>query len=589
MCSVTFFLFFSGVASTSQGNADGNSGERSSEVATITVPAKRRRQTSGNRQKGSGNAASSIPEKTNTGNEQGDVPTNTSTKGQKKRDKSFLSKLPVGSVVDAPDGTKWRVIQTNESSAGRRGQQNVLKDVPGPSPYAKRHVTDGIATSSWRLLIDDGMLKHIKKCTELEAKRVLQPKNWSVSLTELDAFLGILYLRGATESKGMDIHLMWSQKYGFPFCKEAMSRDRFTEIMRFLRFDEKSSRAERLKTDKFACFSEVFYRFIANCQSNYVPGPLISVDEQLFPSKARCPFTQFMASKPDKYGQKYWMAVDKDSKYVINAFPYLGKNEARPSDERLGDFVVKELVKPYLNKGRNVTCDNFFTSLHLAENLKSKKTSLVGTVNKARREIPGCMKNAREELHSTKAFAKDDITLTVYRGKTNKNVIVMSSMHPDVTIEKGVKSKPETVSFYNLSKYGVDVVDQMARKFSVKASSRRWPVHSWYNVLDLAGINAWILYKTLTKEKISRRDFLLKLGEELIKANTESRRGVPEADDVNLPVSAGQRRRCQVKIGCKEGKTTYNCNTCHKTVCKKCTGGVSYICLSCKPDSDEDM
>ncbi|XP_052901621.1 uncharacterized protein LOC128309304, partial [Anopheles moucheti] len=202
------------------------------------------------------------------------------------------------------------------------------------------------------------------------------------------------------------------------------------------------------------------------------------------------------------------MAVDVDSKYIINIFPYLGKNNERPAKERLGDFVVKKLVDPYLNRGRNVTCDNFFTSLELAKFLKSKKTSLVGTVNKARREVPICVKNAKEKLYFTKAFKSDDITLTVYQGNTKKNVVLLSSMLRDVRTGNDKKSKPETVSFYNSTKYGVDVVDQMS------------------------GINAWVLYKELTKEKISRREFLFKLGEELAKEYVEKK-----SANANLPVS----------------------------------------------------
>ncbi|XP_049294418.1 uncharacterized protein LOC125769653 [Anopheles funestus] len=365
-----------------------------------------------------------------------------------------------------------------------------------------------------------------------------------------------------------------------------MSRNRFREIMKFLRFDEKSTRSERLQTDKFALISDVFSRYVSNCQSNYVPGPNISVDEQLFPSKTRCPFTQFMASKPDKYGQKYWMAVDVDSKYVINIFPYLGKNDQRHAEERLGDFVVKKLVDPYLNRGRNVTCDNFFTSLKLAKFLKSKKTSLVGTVNKARREVPMCVKKAKENLYFTKAFKSDDVTLTVYQGKTKKNVVLLSSMHRDVRTGNDQKSKPETVSFYNSTKFGVDVVDQMCRKYSVKSASRRWPVHSFFNILDLAGINAWVLYKELTKENISRRDFLFKLGEELAKEYVENK-----SANANLPVSGagGSRRRCQVQMSCHEGKSANECFTCNRPVCKKCTKRVSYVCVSCEPGSDEKM
>jgi len=46
---------------------------------------------------------------------------------------------------------------------------------------------------------------------------------------------------------------------------------------------------------------------------------------------------------------------------MVNSFPYLGKDDERLEGDRLGDHVVKKLVEPYLNKGRNVTSDNFFT------------------------------------------------------------------------------------------------------------------------------------------------------------------------------------------------------------------------------------
>ena len=70
------------------------------------------------------------------------------------------------------------------------------------------------------------------------------------------------------------------------------------------------------------------------------------MDEQLFSKKARCRFTQYMANKPDKFGIKFWLAVDVKSKYILNAIPYLGKDEARPAIQRLSESVVIKLVKP---------------------------------------------------------------------------------------------------------------------------------------------------------------------------------------------------------------------------------------------------
>ena len=52
-----------------------------------------------------------------------------------------------------------------------------------------------------------------------------------------------------------------------------------------------------------------------------------------------------------------------------------------------------------------------------------------------------------------------------------KNVLVLSSKHKSVKIEKNGKRLPETVTLYNNTKFGVDVTDQMARKYTVKAGS----------------------------------------------------------------------------------------------------------------------
>ena len=68
---------------------------------------------------------------------------------------------------------------------------------------------------------------------------------------------------------------------------------------------------------------------------------------------------------------------------------------------------------------------------------------------------------------------------------------------------------------YNETKHGVDVVDQMARKYTVRTMTRRRLVHSFQNTFDLAAINAWILYKKFNDIKIPRLYFLQHLAEEL--------------------------------------------------------------------------
>jgi hypothetical protein len=204
------------------------------------------------------------------------------------------------------------------------------------------------------------------------------------------------------------------------------------------------------------------------------------------------------ANKSDKFGIKFWMLVD-DTKYPCNAFPYLGKDKLRSANESLPDSVVIRFMSPYLNKRRNVTTDNFFTSASLARTVKAKDLSIVGTISRTRREIPTVLAMERAPLHETTLLRNGDgATLTVYQGKINKNVLLLSTLHSTTDIGTNRKKLPETVQFYNKTKCGVDILDQMARRYSTRAAAPPWPVNVFYNILDLAAINAWIIYRGVT-------------------------------------------------------------------------------------------
>ena len=274
------------------------------------------------------------------------------------------------------------------------------------------------------------------------------------------------------QEKVLHLCMTFGLKNGVCLCAKPLCPE--TYFVKFSgSFVLKSNRSHRLQTNKFALFSEVWTHFTDNCCALYKPGAFITVDEQqLFPSKARCPFSQYMASKPDKFGQKYWLAEDKESKYVINGFPYLGKDEMRASTECISDRVVMQLMRPYLSKGRNVTTDSYFTSVKLASQSKEKQTSLLGTVNKIRKKVPLPLRKM-EDLYSCQLYKAGDITLTAYQGKVNKHVLILSTMHKDITIPNNAKKIPETVSCYNETKYGVDIVDRMAKKCACRTGTRK--------------------------------------------------------------------------------------------------------------------
>lgn len=80
------------------------------------------------------------------------------------------------------DGTVWTVIRCGENR-GRLQSQNVLTEAAGPTAHTKCNSEDALA--AFLCLVDDGMLKHIRDCTVVEAHRVKEDISWDMTVDEL--------------------------------------------------------------------------------------------------------------------------------------------------------------------------------------------------------------------------------------------------------------------------------------------------------------------------------------------------------------------------------------------------------------------
>ena len=82
------------------------------------------------------------------------------------------------------------------------------------------------------------------------------------------------------------------------------------------------------------------------------------------------------------------------------------------------------LLEPYFGTGRDVCTDNFITSYILAKLLLEENLTLLGTIKRHRREVPGSLKR-KMEIYSSKFLFNhvNGICLVAYQAKKNKNLI----------------------------------------------------------------------------------------------------------------------------------------------------------------------
>ena len=369
------------------------------------------------------------------------------------------------SLYTCKSGITWSSIPT---SSMKMNSSDDMIEKPGPTK-----LTEGVTSieDAFICFISEKIKQKILVYSNMERVRNTPSNQESdeITMIELKAFIGLLLLSGLLGKSKKNIKSLWKRSpLESPIFKATMSRSRFEKIMSCLRFDDKTTREERKKLDKFAAIREIWTDFQDNLKTCYVPGPYVTIDEQLLPFRGKCPFRQYIPSKPDKYGLKFWLCVDVTSYYVFNAFPYIGRQPGQARQSQLGASVVLELLKPLYGSKRNVTVDNFFTSVPLAKELQTNNLTLIGTLRKNKPEIPiEFQSNRKREIGSSLFGFQNGLTLVSFVPKQNKAVLLLSSKHHDNRLD--IKTgKPIIILDYNKTKGPVDTIDQMCHKYTIK-------------------------------------------------------------------------------------------------------------------------
>ncbi|XP_054717484.1 piggyBac transposable element-derived protein 4-like [Uloborus diversus] len=492
---------------------------------------------------------------------------------------------------------EWR--DTPYAGHGRTSSANIIKLNPGQTSYATSRATD--VKSSFLLYFTPTIGKIIIDMTNVEGAKIFGDKWQKIDYNDLHCYLGLLILAGVFKSHGEALTSLWSEEFGRPIFRAAMSLKRFKVISRVLRFDNKNTRAERRLSDKMAAIREWWDTWVEVLPKLYNPGNHVTIDEHLVGFRGRCPFRQYMPKKTSKYGIKIWIVCNSKSAYAWNVLLYTGKPKDGPPEKNQASRVV--LAITYGLSGHNVTFDNWFSFYELSQLLLKRKVTMLGTIRKNKPELPIEFTHSKgKEVHTTIFGFTTDTTLVAYTPKKNICITLISTMHNKGDISNRSDRKTTMILDYNSTKGAVDTLDQIVATYTCKRGTTQWPVVLFYNIIDVSAYNAFVVWREINlsyheNKKNRRRYFVEELGYELIKPSLHNRKFLPRTEAAAAIVKKSQidptedsnMNRCKTNAK-KRGR----CNFCpreldrkysdksHKCLKVTCKNHFYQVCNSCK-------
>ncbi|XP_070301374.1 piggyBac transposable element-derived protein 4-like, partial [Salvelinus sp. IW2-2015] len=180
--------------------------------------------------------------------------------------------------------------------------------------------------------------------------------------------------------------------------------------------------------DELAAIREFWEKWVARLPYLYNPGPEVTVVEQLVPFRGRCPFRQYMPSKPAKYGIK----VMGGKKMQV----YTGKPTSGGPEKNQGMQVV----------------------LDVTDGLRGHNPELP----------PALLATKGREAFSSKFAFAPTTTLVSYLPKRNKNVVLLSTLHKMAETSDREDRKPTIILDYNHNKGSMDNLDKVIGTYSCR-------------------------------------------------------------------------------------------------------------------------
>lgn len=397
----------------------------------------------------------------------------------------------------------------------------------------------------FRYFVTDDLLQFLAEQMNLYARQGNIKTRFTTNGIELRKFIGILFFMSVYRYP--NVRSYWG-KHSFEAVRQAMTCRRFEEMRKFLHFNDNAGAVARGAHGYDALYK--LRPLVTHFNERFGSVPMrqrLVVDEQMCGTKmGGNPTRQYMPKKPHKWGTKVFALCDDGGfSYSFEIYSGAGDNVILENTPDLGaasNVVVRLSKKIPDNINHIVYFDNFYTSLGLLTYLRSRGIYSLGTVRENR--VPNIKLSTEAELTQRKAergYSEEyvgtaygiDISSVLWRD--TKTVRLLSTyigvkpflskktdLQPQKAKRWDAKTKqrkeidcPFIITEYNQHMGGVDIMDGLIGRYHIRMKTRKWTNRLFFHLLDMAMVNAYILYHRLQRERTQLPNFRTAVAESL--------------------------------------------------------------------------
>lgn len=261
-------------------------------------------------------------------------------------------------------------------------------EMKSPLQFFKMFIDDDLLD---QFVVQSNNYAHEKDATVLNLTR-----------SELEVYFGILLQMAIIQMPQYTIY--WNTETRVPVVADAMSRNRFQQIKKYLHIVDNST-FDPANPDKLFKIRPFVEALRANLLK-LVPEEKNSIDEQVIPFKGRTPILQYIKNKPHKWGYKVFTRAGLSG--IVYDFRVYEGASTKVTNHGLGisGNIVLELVETLpQNQNFKLFFDNWFSSVPLVEALTEKGFQCIGTIRENR--TLGCPIKSEKELSKTGRGSND--------------------------------------------------------------------------------------------------------------------------------------------------------------------------------------